>query len=93
METISTLAHLSKFVIADLTEARSVLQELQHIVPNLPSVPVQPILLFSETEPGMLDHFRKFSWFLDIYKYNSVDELINSIDQKIILPALNACNE
>jgi hypothetical protein len=64
LETVSTLAHKAKFVIADIGDARSVLQELQAIVPLNPSVPVQPVLINSQAAPGMFDFFRTFTWVL-----------------------------
>ena len=57
IETIATLASMARFVVADLTDAKSVLQELSTLVPNYPSLPVKPILLASDSEPGMFDHF------------------------------------
>src|SRR5262245_27799379 len=61
-ETITLLARMARFVIADLSDAKSVIQELRGIVPDLPSVVVQPLILTPQEEPGMFDFIRKFPW-------------------------------
>ena len=86
-ETISTLAHLSRFIIADLTDARSVPHELMAVVPNLPSVPVQPLLLAGQAEYGMFEHFRRYPWVLSTWMYEDLDSLIADLDAKVIAPA------
>jgi hypothetical protein len=86
-ETISTIAHLSKFVIADLTDAKSVFQELMFIVPNLPYVPVQPLLLDSQPEYSMFENLRRYPWFLPILSYHDQHELLANISNRIIAPA------
>jgi uncharacterized protein YjbI with pentapeptide repeats len=72
-ETITLLARMSRFVIVDISDAKSVLQELRAIVPDLPSVPVQPVIIATQEEPGMFDFYRNFRSFLNVHRYASQD--------------------
>jgi uncharacterized protein YjbI with pentapeptide repeats len=90
-ETVSTLALLSKFIIADITEPKSIPQELSQIVPHMTSLPVQPIILSGHSEYGMFEHFQRYPWVLDIIEYkddndikaNVLDQIIDSCERKI----------
>jgi hypothetical protein len=86
-ETVSILAHLSRFVIADITDASSIPQELSAIVPSLPSVPVQPILQAGASEYGMFEHFKNYPWVLPIFEYGDPAQLVSEIERSIIGPA------
>jgi uncharacterized protein YjbI with pentapeptide repeats len=86
-ETVSTLAHMARFIIADITDAKSIPQELSTIVPYLPSVPVQPILLASQHEYGMFEHFRNYLWVLPPLIYENKDSLLELLPERIIAPA------
>lgn len=86
-ETVSTLAHMARFVIADITDAKSIPQELTTIVPHLPSVPVQPLLQGSSEEYGMFRDFKSYPWVLPIYRYKDIHEVVASLPEKIISPA------
>ena len=78
---------MSKFIIADLTGAKSVVQELQAIVPDYPSVAVRFIILKSERDPPMFDHIRRFSSVVPgAFEYETPEEVIGSIKDGIIEP-------
>lgn len=85
-ETVSTLAHLSRFIIADLTEPSSIPQELQAIVPDL-AVPVVPTLSGSEPYAMFADLQRKYHWVLDIHRYDDEVDLLDSLVDQVIRPA------
>jgi Pentapeptide repeats (8 copies) len=86
-ETVSLLARMSRFVVADITDAKSIPQELAVIVPNLPSVPVQPLLLEGSAEYSMFEHFKRYPWVLETYKYPSSERLIADLGERVIDPA------
>jgi hypothetical protein len=87
VETITLLARMARFVIADISDAKSVLQELQAIVPELPSVPVQSVIIASQDEPGMFDFYRHFPWFLPIHRYDAPPQLLAELSDRVIKPA------
>jgi uncharacterized protein YjbI with pentapeptide repeats len=81
-ETISILAHLSRFIIADISNASAVSYELQNIIPNI-SVPVQLLRETSQLEYAMLSDLRRYPWVLPLFVYSDMAELIQSFDKVI----------
>ena len=86
-ETITLLARMARFIVADISDAKAVLQELRAIVPDLPSVPVQPIILAMQEEPGMFDFYRNRPSFLTVHRYASQEQLLADLGEKVIRPA------
>lgn len=85
-ETVTLLAHLSKIIIADISDPRSIPHELQTIVPRLPSVRV---LLIQEKASGtyaMVEDLSCYSWVEKIFHYDTIEELSEYIKSKIADP-------
>jgi len=81
-ETIVTLAVLSRFIIADISDPKSIPQELVSIVPTLPSVPVQPLLQNGYEPWAMYDHIKRYPWVLPLFEYESQKTLLQDLELK-----------
>jgi hypothetical protein len=77
---------MARFVIADISDAKSVLQELRGIVPDNPTLPVQPIIDATQEEPGMFDFFKRYPWFLEVHCYASPTQLLSQLSDRVIEP-------
>ena len=85
-ETVSLLARMARFIIADLTDPSSIPKELEAIVPGL-AVPVQPLLEGSSRPYAMFKDYWKYEWVLPVYRYEGLEPLLATLAEKVIAPA------
>lgn len=87
-ETIKTLAGISYFVIADVTNPKSSPLELQATVPDY-QIPFVPIIQEGEQPFAMMvDLQKKYNWVLETRSYDSIDTLMKALKPGIIDPAI-----
>jgi uncharacterized protein YjbI with pentapeptide repeats len=85
-ETVSLLARMARFIIADLTDPSSIPKELEAIVPHL-AVPVQPLLEGASRPYAMFKDYWKYEWVLPVYRYEGLEPLLATLAEKVIAPA------
>ena len=102
-ETVSTLAHLARFIIVDLTDPSSAPHEVATVIPHT-VVPVQPLLLqeplmvdgkaVERREYAMFEDLRhRYRWVLPTFRYQDTAELLGSIQAYIIASAEQKARE
>lgn len=62
METITLLARMARFIIVDITDAKSIQAELERIVTDIPSVPIKPLILRSDYEYAFFERIKRYPW-------------------------------
>jgi hypothetical protein len=85
-ETVTLLARMARFIIADLTDPSSIPKELEAIIPGL-AVPVQPLLEGSSRPYAMFKDYWKYEWVLPVYRYEGLKPLLATLAEKVIGPA------
>jgi uncharacterized protein YjbI with pentapeptide repeats len=86
-KSVSTLAHLARFVIADISDPASISGALREILPDL-AVPVQPIIDSPQRPWGMFEDFPgKYHWVLPTYEYTDLRSLLAFLEPRVIAPA------
>src|SRR6266566_1809315 len=96
-KVVLTLAHLSRFIIVDLTDPSSAPHEVATVIPQC-VVPVQPLLSLQpligdekeveRREYAMFqDLRRRYSWVLLTFRYQDTADVLASLKEKIIDPA------
>ena len=85
-ETVTLLARMSRFIIADLTDPSSIPKELEAIVPQL-AVPVQPLIEGSSRPYAMFKDYWKYDWVLPAYRYDNINSLLVTLPEKVVVPA------
>jgi uncharacterized protein YjbI with pentapeptide repeats len=84
VETVMMLARMARFVVADLSDAKSVLPELQLIVASNPTLPVQPVIIAAQWESGMFDFIERFPSVLRTHRCDDPAQLIADFDTLVV---------
>jgi Pentapeptide repeats (8 copies) len=92
-ETVIILAGLARFVIADLTDASSVQQELTVIKRTYDSVPIQPVVHEGSYEWAMFPDLQRGGRVLDPYVYQTQEQLVTNLPERVIEPAEQRARE
>ncbi len=87
IQTVTTLAHLVRFVIADVTDPKVILEEMLGVFSKLPSLPVQPLLMKGSNANVVLTDFSDFPGFSEFHLYTDIEDLLASLADKVIAPA------
>lgn len=88
-ETVQILAHLARFIIVDLTDPSSSPHELASIR-DITSVAIQPIINKGKTPYSMFDDLKRGrDTILPLFEYDTKEQLLRDLPEKIIAPAEN----
>jgi hypothetical protein len=84
--TVSTLANMARFIIADLTDPSCIPYELATVIPHT-KVVVQPVILEGKHEFAMFHDLLAYPWVLPVYRYETPETMLANLNERVIAPA------
>ena len=93
VDTITSLASRSRFILVDLTVAETLLPALEKLVQVLPLVPIQPLAQMAVGGEKILNGISAYPSVLPIHQYNTVEEAIANLAEKAIATAETKAKE
>jgi CHAT domain-containing protein len=87
IESVLRFAAVSRFVIADLSDPKWVLAELQQIVRNFRSLPVVPIIDAGQDEKEVVAEFEGYASVHPVVRYRDMPHLKGILAANIVKPA------
>jgi hypothetical protein len=87
IESVLRFAAVSRFVIADLSDPKWVLAELQQIVRNFRSLPVVPIIHAAQDEKEAIAEVEGYRWVHPVVRYRDMPHLKQILDASVVQPA------
>jgi hypothetical protein len=84
VESVLRFAAVSRFVIADLSDPKWVLAELQQVVPAFRSLPVVPIIEAAQHENEVIAHFEGYQSVHKVVRYKDQKHLKTIIGAQIV---------
>ena len=87
IESVLRFAAVSRFVIADLSDPKWVLAELQQLVPSFRSLPVVPIIESAQVEDEVIAHFEGYASVHSVVRYRDESHLRSILATQIVAAA------
>jgi hypothetical protein len=87
IESVLRFAAVSRFVIADLSDPKWVMAELQQVVPAFRSLPVVPIIETAQKEEEVVAHFEGYASVHTVVRYRDQTHLGAILAADILGPA------
>lgn len=82
-ETVTLLARLARFVVADLSDPASLPQELQAIAPQV-AVPIRLVIQADQAPYAMARDLAKYPWVIAPYRYRDAAQLLAVLRPEVI---------